>query len=158
MKKMFKTTLVLAFVAISSWVSAQYNLVGEWYEVDGKDTSSFTFHKNGFVSILAPADELEINGESFDLEGFNACAKYKAEQNGKMAKVNIYIILVDMDSAVAMIAPALIEFTDANTIKLAMNMEHEETGDLSAAMLEKLRPKDFNDPDETVILKRRIKK
>lgn len=157
MKKTFKTALVIAFVAISSWVSAQYNLVGEWYEVDGKDTSYFTFHKNGFISILAPADEVEINGEGFDLEGFNACAKYKAEMNGKRAKVNIYIIMVDLDSAIARVAPALVEFTDANTIKLVMNMEHDETGDLSATMLEKLRPKDFNDPDETVILKRVIK-
>ncbi len=158
MKKSFKTVLVTLFVAISSWVSAQYNIVGEWIEVEGKDTSTFTFHKNGFVSINAPVDDLHIIGEGFDLEGFNACAKYTAQTNGKICKANIYVILVDMDSAIAMVAPALIEFIDANTIKMALNMEHEEMGDLSAEMLEKLRPKDFTDPEETVILKRYIKK
>lgn len=156
MKKTFKTALVIVFVAISSWVSAQYNIVGEWFIVEDNDTSSFVFDTDGYVTMKTEGEVL--NGHDYDYSGERAAAKYIAKYNGKICKLDLYILLLDNDSTIALVAPALIEFIDANTIKINWNMEHDEIGELSSEMLEQLRPKDFSDPEETAILKRFIKK
>lgn len=154
MKKTFKTALVIVFVAISSLANAQYEIVGKWGEKEGKDSSFFLFHNDGYISISVVEDNMQMDGHGFELEGFNAYAKYTIKKVGKRLHFNMYIILVDLDSTVAMVAPGIIEFIDANTIKIAINFENEAEGDLPETKLDAIRPKDFNNPDETVIMVR----
>jgi hypothetical protein len=151
MKRILTTALFVLMLSLPSAISAQYNLIGKWVETSA-DSSSFTFHKDGFVSMFFDGEYMD--GKGYSIEGLRACNKYTAKFTGKTCKINIYIILTDLDSMVAMVAPGIIEFTDANTIKLALNMEHDVEGDPSAEQLEALRPKDFSNPDNTLVMKR----
>jgi hypothetical protein len=152
MKRILTTATILLLVCISSAVNAQYNLIGKWVDMDSPDSSSFIFEKDSFVSMYT--DGVFVDGHGHDIEGITASSKYTATMSGKMCKVNVYITLPALGNMVVMVAPGLIEFTDANTIKFAINMDHEEEGDLTPAMLEKLRPKDFSNPDNTITMKR----
>lgn len=154
MKTTLKTILLIAFASISAMAAAQNNIVGKWVEKNGKDSSFFHFHNDGYISMFVTEENMNIDGHSFDIEGFNACAKYTTKKVGKRIHFNMYVILVDLDSTVAMVAPGIIEFIDANTIKIAINFDEEIEGSATEAQLDAFRPKDFNDPEESIVMVR----
>jgi hypothetical protein len=152
MKKALKVTLVTLFFALPIWANAQYNIVGSWIEVEDDDTSYLTFSSDGHFSLLI--EGISMDGHGYSYGGDSAVAKYTVKYDGKTCKFDSYIILIEKDSTVAMFIPALAEFVDANTIKMNWNWGNMEVDNLSAEKIEKLRPKDVNDSEDTMLLKR----